>query len=331
MFVDIAEIEVQAGKGGNGAVSFRREKYVPKGGPDGGDGGKGGDIIIQADRNLITLMDFKYKSIYKTEDGSAGMGAKKTGKEGKDLVLKVPAGTTIKDAESGEPIADLTKDKEQIVIVRGGRGGRGNTHFKSSTDRAPRKYEEGELGEKKKLILELKLLADVGIVGFPNAGKSTLLKRITQAEVKIANYPFTTLVPNLGVARLRDYGPFILADIPGILEGAHKGKGLGLEFLRHIQRTKILLYLIDGAADEIKNQLETLKKELKLYDPSLVAKPSVIAVNKIDVLPKTKIKKMSNGKKRTAVYPISALTGEGVDKLLKTLEKKLGEILKNAD
>jgi len=331
MFVDIAEIEVQAGKGGNGAVSFRREKYVPKGGPDGGDGGKGGDIIIQADRNLITLMDFKYKSIYKTEDGSAGMGAKKTGKEGKDLVLKVPAGTTIKDAESGEPIADLTKDKEQIVIVRGGRGGRGNTHFKSSTDRAPRKYEEGELGEKKKLILELKLLADVGIVGFPNAGKSTLLKRITQAEVKIANYPFTTLVPNLGVARLRDYGSFILADIPGILEGAHKGKGLGLEFLRHIQRTKILLYLIDGAADEIKNQLETLKKELKLYDPSLVAKPSVIAVNKIDVLPKTKIKKMSNGKKRTAVYPISALTGEGVDKLLKTLEKKLGEILKNAD
>ncbi|EQB64045.1 MAG: GTPase obg [candidate division Zixibacteria bacterium RBG-1] len=331
MFVDIAEIEVQAGKGGNGAVSFRREKYVPKGGPDGGDGGKGGDIIIQADRNLITLMDFKYKSIYKTEDGSAGMGAKKTGKEGKDLVLKVPAGTTIKDAESGEPIADLTKDKEQIVIVRGGRGGRGNTHFKSSTDRAPRKYEEGELGEKKKLILELKLLADVGIVGFPNAGKSTLLKRITQAEVKIANYPFTTLVPNLGVARLRDYGSFILADIPGILEGAHKGKGLGLEFLRHIQRTKILLYLIDGAADEIKNQLETLKKELKLYDPSLVVKPSVIAVNKIDVLPKTKIKKMSNGKKRTAVYPISALTGEGVDKLLKTLEKKLGEILKNAD
>ena len=331
MFVDIAEIEVQAGKGGNGAVSFRREKYVPKGGPDGGDGGKGGDIIIQANRNLITLMDFKYKSFYKTEDGSAGMGAKKTGKEGKDLVLKVPAGTTIKDAESGEPIADLTKDKEQIVIVRGGRGGRGNTHFKSSTDRAPRKYEEGELGEKKKLILELKLLADVGIVGFPNAGKSTLLKRITQAEVKIANYPFTTLVPNLGVARLRDYGSFILADIPGILEGAHKGKGLGLEFLRHIQRTKILLYLIDGAADEIKNQLETLKKELKLYDPSLVAKPSVIAVNKIDVLPKTKIKKMSNGKKRTAVYPISALTGEGVDKLLKTLEKKLGEILKNAD
>jgi GTP-binding protein len=276
-------------------------------------------------------MDFKYKSIYKTEDGSAGMGAKKTGKEGKNLVLRVPAGTTIRDKETGEVIADLTKDKEQIIIARGGEGGRGNTRFKSSTDRAPRKYEEGEPAERKKLILELKLLADVGIVGFPNAGKSTLLKRITQAEVKIADYPFTTLAPNLGVARLRDYGSFILADIPGILEGAHKGKGLGLEFLRHIQRTKILLYLIDGTADEIKNQLETLKKELKLYDPSLLTKPSVIAVNKIDMLPKTKIKKMSNGKKGTAVYPISALTGEGVDKLIKTLEKKLGEILKNAD
>jgi len=331
MFIDVAKIEVQAGKGGNGAVSFRREKYVPKGGPDGGDGGKGGDIIIQADRNLITLMDFKYKSIYKTEDGSAGMGAKKTGQEGKDLILKVPTGTTIKDAQSGELIADLTKDKEQIVTVRGGRGGRGNTRFKSSTDRAPRKYEEGEPGERKKLILELKLLADVGIVGFPNAGKSTLLKRITQAEVKIADYPFTTLAPNLGVARLRDYGSFILADIPGILEGAHKGKGLGLEFLRHIQRTKILLYLIDGTTDEIKNQFETLKKELELYDPDLTLKPAVIAINKIDLLPKTKMKKISNGKKATPLYPISALTGEGVDRLVKILEKKLGEILKNAD
>ncbi len=329
MFVDIAEIEVQAGKGGNGAVSFRREKYVPKGGPDGGDGGKGGDIIIQADRNLITLMDFKYKSIYKSEDGANGMGAKKSGKDGKDLILKVPVGTTIKEKESGEILADLTKDKEQIVIVRGGRGGRGNTHFKSSTDRAPRKYEEGEAGERKKLILELKLLADVGIVGFPNAGKSTLLKRITQAEVKIADYPFTTLAPNLGVARLKDYGAFVLADIPGILEDAHKGKGLGLEFLRHIQRTKILLYLIDGGGNEIKSQLATLKKELELYDPNLVLKPAVVAVNKIDVLSKAKLKKISNGKLDGKVYPISALTGEGVDKLIKTLEKKLGEILKS--
>lgn len=329
MFVDIAEIEVQAGKGGNGAVSFRREKYVPKGGPDGGDGGKGGDIIIQADRNLMTLMDFKYKSIYKTEDGAAGMGAKKSGKEGKDLILKVPVGTTIKNRESGEVLADLTKDKEQIVIAKGGRGGRGNTHFKSSTDRAPRKYEEGEAGERKKIILELKLLADVGIVGFPNSGKSTLLKRITQAEVKIADYPFTTLAPNLGVARLKDYGAFVLADIPGILEGAHKGKGLGLEFLRHILRTKILLYLIDGSVNEIKSQLATLKKELELYDPNLVSKPAVVAVNKIDILSKAKLKKISNGKLDGRVYQISALTGEGVAKLIKTLEKKLGEILKS--
>ncbi len=331
MFVDVAQIEIQAGKGGNGAVSFRREKYVPKGGPDGGDGGKGGDIIIQADRNLVTLMDFKYKSFYKTEDGSDGRGAKKSGKAGKDLILKVPVGTIIKDRESSEVLVDLTKDKEQIVIALGGRGGRGNTHFKSSTDRAPRKYEEGEAGERKKLTLELKLLADVGIVGFPNAGKSTLLKRITQAEVKIADYPFTTLSPNLGVARLKDYGAFVLADIPGILEGAHKGKGLGLEFLRHIQRTKILLYLIDGTFDEIKKQLATLKKELKLYDPGLVLKPAVVAVNKIDILSKAKLKKISNGKLDGRVYPISALTGEGVDKLVKTLEKKLGESLKNEE
>lgn len=331
MFVDIAQIEVQAGKGGNGAVSFRREKYVPKGGPDGGDGGKGGDIIIQADRNLVTLMDFKYKSFYKTEDGSGGMGAKKSGKAGEDLILKVPVGTAIKDRESGKVLADLTKDKEQIVIALGGRGGRGNTHFKSSTDRAPRKYEEGEAGERKKLILELKLLADVGIVGFPNAGKSTLLKRITQAEVKIADYPFTTLSPNLGVARLKDYGAFVLADIPGILEGAHKGKGLGLEFLRHIQRTKILLYLIDGSVNEIKNQVATLKKELELYDPGLILKPAVVAVNKIDVLSKAKLKKISNGKLDGRLYPISALTGEGVDKLVKILEKKLGESLKSEE
>ncbi|OGC77716.1 MAG: GTPase ObgE [candidate division Zixibacteria bacterium RBG_16_40_9] len=331
MFIDIAGIEVQAGKGGNGAVSFRREKYVPKGGPDGGDGGKGGDIIIQADRNLMTLMDFKYKSFYKTEDGSDGMGAKKSGKDGEDWILKVPVGTTIKDRESGEVLADLTKDKEQMVIALGGRGGKGNTHFKSSTDRAPRKYEEGEAGERKKLTLELKLLADVGIVGFPNAGKSTLLKRITQAEVKIADYPFTTLTPNLGVARLKDYSAFILADIPGILEGAHRGKGLGFEFLRHIQRTKILLYLIDGTINEFKTQFETLRKELELYDPTLVSKPAVVAVNKIDVLSKEKLKKISNGKLDGRVYPISALTGEGVDKLIKTLEKKLGEILKSED
>ncbi len=331
MFIDLAEIEVQAGKGGKGAVSFRREKYVPKGGPDGGDGGKGGDVMIQADRNLMTLMDFKYKSFYKTENGSDGRGANKHGKDGKVLILKVPLGTTIKDAETGEVSADLTTDKEQIVIAQGGKGGRGNTHFKSSTDRAPRKYEEGEAGERKKLILELKLLADVGIVGFPNAGKSTLLKRITQAQVKIADYPFTTLTPNLAVARLKDYAAFVLADIPGILEGAHKGKGLGFEFLRHIQRTKILLYLIDGSSNESKTQFETLRKELELYDSNLTAKPFVVAINKIDLLPKNKIRKISNGKLAGPVYPISALTGEGVEKLVKILEKKLGEIIKHAD
>ncbi|OGC87273.1 MAG: GTPase ObgE [candidate division Zixibacteria bacterium RBG_16_48_11] len=321
MFVDIAEIQVEAGRGGKGAVSFRREKYVPKGGPDGGDGGKGGDVIIQADINLITLMDFKYKTCYQAESGTGGRGAKKFGKDGKNLIIQVPVGTLLKDRIKKETLVDLTEDGQSFVVVRGGRGGRGNVHFKSSTNRTPRVAEPGEEGEKRALILELKLMADVGLVGYPNAGKSTLLSRLTKARPKIADYPFTTLSPNLGLAKLHDYRTFVIADIPGLIKDAHRGRGLGHEFLRHIQRTRILVFLLDVTAGAVQDQLKELEKELQLYDPGLLKKPRVVALNKID-LGEEKHKFKSNGKKEK-FYPISALTGEGVDRLL----NKLAQIL----
>jgi GTP-binding protein len=321
MFVDLAEIEVQAGRGGKGAVSFRREKYIPKGGPDGGDGGKGGDVIIMAERNLTTLRDFKYKTFYKAGDGSAGMGKKMYGKEGENCVIKVPVGTVIKDKKTGQTLADLTEGGQIFIIARGGKGGRGNVHFKSSTNRAPRKAEPGQEGEKKSLILELKLIADVGLVGYPNAGKSTLLSRLTQARPKIADYPFTTLSPNLGLAKLQDYRTFVIADIPGLIKDAHKGKGLGYEFLRHIQRTRILVFLLDASLPEAKSQLEALKEELGLYDPELLKKPQVVVLNKIDLLKEGKMLNL-NGTKRK-LFKISALTGQGIETLALELAKIL--------
>jgi len=322
MFVDYAEIEVWGGNGGNGCISFRREKYLPKGGPNGGDGGKGGDLILQVDPDLSTLLDFHYKRIYKAENGKHGEGKDRTGENGKDLVVKVPPGTVVKDKESGELLGDLVSSENLFIAAKGGRGGKGNAHFKSSTNQAPRFAQPGEKGKTRKIILELKLLADVGIVGPPNAGKSTLLARISDARPKIGPYPFTTLRPNLGVVRLKSGKNFILADIPGLIEGAHKGKGLGLDFLRHIQRTKILVFLLDVTVPDIPLEYNRLKQELKLYDLSLLEKPAILALNKIDLLPDKEKKKIKVNLDLPSVK-ISALTGVGIKELLNIISREL--------
>jgi GTP-binding protein len=324
LFVDYAEISVKGGNGGKGCISFRREKYVPKGGPDGGDGGNGGNVIIHVDPHMTTLLDFHYKRHYKAENGEHGKGALKHGKNGKDVLIKIPAGTIIRDLETGEIIADLTKKDQMVVVAHGGKGGRGNAHFKSSTLQAPRRAEPGMKGEERRLSLELKLLADVGIVGQPNVGKSTLLSKLSSAKPKIADYPFTTLVPNLGIVKLNDHESIVLADIPGLIEGAHQGKGLGIQFLKHIQRTKLLLYLLDASSNDIKGDYQTLKKEIKLFDPLLFQRPEVVVLNKIDLLPK--VRKMKIGNSRVPVCYISALTGEGLKELLKIIKSKLEDI-----
>ena len=322
MFVDYAEIEVWGGNGGNGCISFRREKYLPKGGPNGGDGGKGGDLILQVDPDLSTLLDFHYKRIYKAENGKHGEGKDRTGENGKDLVVKVPPGTVVKDKESGEVLGDLVSSEDLFIVAKGGRGGKGNAHFKSSTNQAPRFAQPGEKGKTRKIILELKLLADVGIVGPPNAGKSTLLARISDARPKIGPYPFTTLRPNLGVVRLKSGKNFILADIPGLIEGAHKGKGLGLDFLRHIQRTKILVFLLDVTVPDIPLEYNRLKQELKLYDLSLLEKPAILALNKIDLLPDKEKEKIKVNLDMPSVK-ISSLTGVGIKELLNIISREL--------
>jgi len=326
MFVDYAEIQVKAGDGGKGCVSFRREKYVPKGGPNGGDGGDGGEVIIGVDSNLTTLLDFKYKKFYKAENGGQGKGKNQHGKKGESVVIKVPPGTIVGDLKTGKVLADLISEDQKVVVVKGGKGGRGNTHFKTSTDQSPRKFEPGEKGEEKKLFLELRILADIGIVGFPNVGKSTLLSKITKAQPKISSYPFTTLSPNLGVVKMsektfpgeKEYLDFVIADIPGLIEGAHKGKGLGLEFLRHIKRTKILLYLLDVTSEDLSADFKTLQKEMKLYDSELLKKPAIVVLNKIDLLSADK-KKIVGFSTDVKICKISALTGEGVSKLLQIL------------
>lgn len=317
MFVDYVQIEVHAGDGGDGRVSFRREKYVPKGGPDGGDGGKGGDVLVTADPNMATLLDLKYQKIYRAESGEKGGSANRSGKDGQDLLIKLPVGTIVRDLNTKEVLADLKKPGETAIVAAGGRGGKGNVHFKSSTNQTPRKATPGQKGQKRLLELELKLIADVGLVGFPNAGKSTLLSRISDARPKIADYPFTTKVPNLGIVKTGDYRSFVVADIPGIIEGAHLGKGLGLEFLRHIQRTRVLVYLIECTAVDTELQLGMLKAELGLYDPELLQKPSIVAINKIDLLD-------SEGRRMLETLPgdwlpISAITGENTDKLTKRI------------
>lgn len=322
-FVDRAKIKVIAGKGGDGAVSFRREKYIPKGGPDGGDGGDGGSVWIIADPSKNTLLDFRYKPVFKAKNGEPGKGKKMHGKKGEDLHIKVPVGTVIYDAFTNEPIADLDEPGKKILIAKGGKGGRGNARFATPVNRAPRFAERGEPGEEKELILELKLIADVGLVGLPNAGKSTLLARISAAKPKIAPYPFTTLIPNLGVVRVDELTSFVVADIPGLIEGAHRGIGLGDEFLRHIERTKLLVYLLD-LSEDFKRHFKILREELGKYSEKLLEKPFIVAGNKID-LPdaREKIPIFEKTFKNYQSIVISAATGENVGKLVKLLARNL--------
>jgi len=325
MFIDKAIILIKAGYGGNGIISFRREKYIPKGGPDGGNGGNGGNIIIRADKQLTTLMDFRYKHKYYAESGEHGMGANKTGKTGKDIILRVPAGTVIKDADSNELIADLVNDGDEIIIVKGGRGGKGNAEFATSTDQAPRRATKGTMGEERTIQLELKLLADVGLVGFPNAGKSTLISRISAAKPKIADYPFTTLIPNLGIVRYSEEKSFVVADMPGLIEGAHKGKGLGIEFLRHIERTRVIVFMIECTSENPKDQYKTLANELKSFNETMLKKPQIIAITKMDLADdavKKMLKKLSFRKGIPPIH-ISAVTGEGLKELVNEMWKKL--------
>ncbi len=325
MFIDYAKIYVKAGQGGSGACSFRREKHVPKGGPDGGDGGRGGHIILRVDPHLHTLIDFKYKRHYVARHGQHGMGKKRHGRAAADIVVRVPAGTVVKDAETGTVLADLTEPGQELIVARGGRGGRGNAHFATPTHQAPREWEVGEPGEERWLVLELKLIADVGLVGKPNAGKSTLLSRLSAARPRIADYPFTTLQPNLGIVRLDDMKSLVMADIPGLIEGAHEGKGLGLQFLRHIERTRILLYMIDPTTDPVEETYRVLHRELQQYSQTLVQKPSVLALTKRDLWETDYLKKYQNAFD-FPVLGISALKNEGLDELKWQLWKLLVKV-----
>lgn len=323
-FVDEALIEVHAGKGGDGVASFRREKYVPRGGPDGGDGGRGGSIWGIADRNINTLIDYRYARIHRAKNGEKGQGSDCYGRSAPDIVLRMPVGTVVTDAETGEAIADLARDGERALLAKGGKGGIGNLHFKSSTNRAPRQFTRGEEGENRRLKLELKLLADVGLLGMPNAGKSTFIRAVSAARPKVADYPFTTLSPSLGVVRVDVSRSFVVADIPGLIEGAAEGAGLGHQFLRHLARTHLLLHLIDVAptdpdVDPVR-EAKAIVAELKKYDPVLYRKPRWLVLNKVDLLPADervaivqKLLRRLGWKRKTFI--ISALTGEGCKEL----------------
>jgi len=329
MFYDEAKIYVKAGDGGNGAVAFRREKFVPKGGPSGGDGGRGGNVILRADSSLSTLADFRYRTHYRAERGGHGQGKNKHGRDAPDLVLRVPVGVVVKDALTGEILADLTEEGQEVIVARGGRGGKGNARFVSPINRAPTYAEKGEPGEERWIILELKLMADVGLIGMPNAGKSSLLARISAAKPKIAPYPFTTLSPVLGVVRLGEGESFVVADIPGLIEGAHRGAGLGLKFLRHIERTRLLVHVVDMTLpwEEILKNWQVVNRELGLYNPQLAQRPQVIAANKIDIPGwEEKLERLKPYWADYPVFPISAATGEGVSALLSFLNQKLKEL-----
>ena len=327
-FIDEAKIFVRGGNGGNGCISFRREKYIPKGGPDGGNGGNGGSVVIRADRQLNTLLDFKYRRHYDGERGEHGRGKKQDGRWGKDVVLKVPCGTIVRDSQTGEIIADLVEHGQEMVAARGGKGGRGNAEFATSTNQAPRIAEPGTSAEEREIALELKLLADVGLVGFPNAGKSTLISVISAAKPKIADYPFTTLIPNLGIVRIAEQRSFVVADIPGLIEGAHEGRGLGVQFLKHIERTKVLVFLIDSTNEDPKKEYTILLNELKSYSAALGKKPKLVALTKSDLLdPKGTKKRRSLVLGRGMdVMLISAVAGKGIEALVKAMWKMIHAI-----
>jgi GTPase len=324
MFVDEATIRVKAGDGGNGCVAFRREKFVPRGGPSGGDGGKGGDVIMESSERHNTLVHFRFNPEYKAQRGRHGEGSNKTGREGESILVKVPVGTLVYDDETGEKVHDFSHRDERIVIAHGGRGGRGNAQFATSTHQAPREHEDGRPGEERTLRMELKLLADVGLVGYPNVGKSTLISVISAARPKIADYPFTTLQPNLGVVVVGqppDERSFVVADIPGLIEGAHTGAGLGMQFLRHIERTRLLVHLVDvsdasGRPDPV-NDVEVIMGELESFGAGLERKPMIMAASKIDVANKEKLTKLKRycKKQKLGLFPISAVTGKGIDEL----------------
>ena len=320
MLADRASIQVLGGRGGNGCVSFRREKYVPKGGPDGGDGGDGGSVIVKVNPQLRTLLDFQSRTLFRADSGAHGSGNQKSGKSGGDLIVEVPQGTLVVDEESGALLADLLEPNATLVAAQGGRGGRGNARFATPTNRAPRNADPGRDGEARRLKLELRLIADVGLVGFPNVGKSTLLARLSAARPKIADYPFTTLEPLLGLVRVRDEQSFVMADLPGLLEGAHLGKGLGHEFLRHIHRTRVLLVLIDSLSDDPARDLAILRRELREYDASLAQRPSVVALSRHDLAPDLAVDPQTlplEGARWGGA--VSGVSGEGLQELLDRL------------
>ncbi len=323
MFIDFTKVELHAGNGGKGCVSFRREKYVSKGGPDGGNGGRGGNIIVVADTNLNTLQDVRYARIYNAKSGTQGSSGLKTGKNGDDIFIRVPVGTLIRNIKSDEVVADLIKPKHEVVICAGGKGGRGNVNFKSSTRQAPRYAQSGLDGESGHYEFELKILADVGLVGYPNAGKSTLLSVLSKAKPKIADYPFTTLEPHLGIVKSGEYKSFLMADIPGLIEGASKGKGLGHQFLRHIERNRLLLFLIDGTEPEPESAFNALKKELTSFNKSLMLKPIMLIRTKGDTLGKIEQSKWDAIPE--FLMEISAVTRNGLDKLVREISHQLDE------
>ena len=314
MFIDRVVVSVEAGTGGSGQTSFRREKFVPLGGPDGGDGGKGGSVIVRGDSNLATLLDYTYRDQWAAERGEHGMGSNKTGRSGEDIVLPVPPGTVIRDADSGEQLGEILESGDEIVVARGGRGGKGNAFFATATHQSPREWQPVEEGEKRRIELELKLIADVGLVGAPNAGKSTLLSVISAARPKIADYPFTTLSPNLGVVQLSDHRTFVVADIPGIIEGAHEGKGLGLQFLRHIERTRLLAFLIPIDSMEWQEEYDQLRSEIAAYSPALAAKPHCVVFTKLDLLGEDYLPPIE-APGSFGSFAVSAPARQGIDKL----------------
>ena len=330
-FIDQVKVYVKAGDGGRGCVSFRREKYIPRGGPNGGDGGRGGHIIFKVKSDVNTLLDIKYQQQYRAENGQHGMGRNMHGRNGNDLIIPVPPGTLIKDFDTGDVLCDLTLDGQEFIAVAGGRGGLGNTHFKSATRQAPKFAQPGEPGEERTLYLELKLLADVGLIGLPNAGKSTLISALSSARPRIADYPFTTLIPNLGVVKYGDYKSFVIADIPGLIEGAHRGTGLGFQFLRHVERTSILLHLVDISEMMESNpvdDLEKINRELELFSPELITKPQAVAGTKIDI--------KGNGERLDSLahyckdrqidfFPVCAVSGAGLKELMHYLSLKVEE------